>query len=91
MAQAIAFIDDQYVPATEAKISILEPTFNKSDVVYDTLSSWKGLIFRLEEHLTRFENSFRAMELNPPYTTTRCGASSASASTARAMTTLASP
>ena len=39
-AESIAFIDDQFVPISEAKISILEPTFTKSDVVYDTLSSW---------------------------------------------------
>ncbi|MBT3925902.1 MAG: branched-chain amino acid transferase [Rhodospirillaceae bacterium] len=66
-AESIAFIDDQFVPISEAKISILEPTFTKSDVVYDTLSSWKGYMFRLDEHLERFQNSYRAMQLKPPY------------------------
>ena len=67
MAESIAFVDDEFVPITEAKISIMEPTFTKSDVVYDTLSSYKGYIFRLDDHLQRFEASFRAMQLNPPY------------------------
>ena len=67
MAEAIAFIDDEFVPISEAKISILEPTFTKSDVVYDTLSSWSGYIFRLDEHLQRFKNSYESMEINPPY------------------------
>ena len=67
MAENIAFIDDEFVPVSEAKISITEPTFTKSDVVYDTLSSWKGYIFRLDDHLRRFEASYRAMQLAPPY------------------------
>jgi len=68
MAESIAFIDDEFVPVSEAKISIMEPTFTKSDVVYDTLSSCKGFIFRLDDHMQRFENSYRAMQLAPPYT-----------------------
>ena len=40
MAESIAFIDDEFVPISEAKISITEPTFTKSDVVYDTLAVW---------------------------------------------------
>ncbi len=67
MAESIAFIDDEFVPISEAKISVLEPTFTKSDVVYDTLSSSNGYMFRLDEHLERFQNSYRAMQLAPPY------------------------
>ena len=67
MADSIAFIDDQFVPVSEAKISIMEPTFTKSDVVYDTLSSCKGYIFRIDDHLRRFEASYGAMQLAPPY------------------------
>ncbi|MBI05752.1 MAG: branched-chain amino acid transferase [Rhodospirillaceae bacterium] len=67
MAESIAFVDNEFVPITEAKISIMEPTFTKSDVVYDTISSYRGYIFRLDDHLERFESSFRAMQLNPPY------------------------
>ena len=58
MAESIAFVDDEFVPITEAKISIMEPTFTKSDVVYDTLSSCKGYIFRIDDHLQRFEASY---------------------------------
>ena len=68
MVESIAFIDDEFVPVSEAKISIMEPTFTKSDVVYDTLSSCKGYIFRLDDHMRRFEASYRAMQIAPPYT-----------------------
>ena len=67
MAESIAFIDDEFVPVREAKISIMEPTFTKSDVVYATLSSCKGFIFRLDDHLQRFEASYSAMQIAPPY------------------------
>tara|TARA_Y100001970_G_scaffold35420_1_gene43790 strand:+ start:44442 stop:45341 length:900 start_codon:yes stop_codon:yes gene_type:complete len=68
MSEAIAYINDQYVPASEAKVSILEPTFTKSDVVYDTISATDRSIFRLEDHLDRFENSCKVMQITPPYT-----------------------
>ncbi len=67
MAEPIAFIDGEYIPANEAKIPILEPTFTKSDVVYDTISSTDDLVFRLDDHLDRFENSCQSMKISPPY------------------------
>lgn len=68
MAESIAFIDDEFVPISEAKISITEPTFTKSDVVYDTLAVWNKYIFRLDDHLKRFTNSYQEMQITPPYT-----------------------
>lgn len=67
MPEPIAFIDEEFVPASEAKVSILEPTFTKSDVVYDTLSATDRMIFRLDDHLDRFANSCAAMSLKPPH------------------------
>jgi branched-chain amino acid aminotransferase len=69
MVEGVAFVDGQYGPASEAKVSILEPTFTKSDLVYDTISIWKGLFFRLDDHMARFARSCDAMQLNPPYST----------------------
>jgi len=67
MPEPIAFIENNYVQASEAKIPILEPTFTKSDVVYDTLSATNRQIFRLEDHLDRFQNSCNSMQISPPY------------------------
>lgn len=67
MPEPVAFIDEKFVPASEAKVSILEPTFTKSDVVYDTLSATDRLIFRLDDHLDRFQNSCDAMAIKPPH------------------------
>jgi branched-chain amino acid aminotransferase len=67
MVQGVAFCDGKYVPAEEAKISILDPAFTRSDVVYDTATVWKGQFFRLDDHLARFFRSCEAMRLKPPH------------------------
>ena len=67
MGEPYAYIDDEFKKASEAKISILEPTFNKGDSVYDTVSVLNKMIFRLDDHLSRFENSCEQMEIKIPY------------------------
>ena len=66
MAEPYAFIDDEFKKASDAKISILEPTVTKSDAVYDTISVLNNKIFRFDDHLKRFKNSCEAMEINIP-------------------------
>ena len=67
MPEPYAFIDNIYKKASEAKISILEPTFTRGDSVYDTVSVLKNKIFRLSDHLDRFEKSCREMEIDVKY------------------------
>ena len=67
MAEPYAFIDDDFKKASEAKISILEPTFTKSDAVYDTISVLNNRIFRFDDHVNRFENSCNQMDISIPY------------------------
>ena len=52
----IAFIDGEYQPIGEARIPLLDWGFLRSDANQDTVSVWKGLFFRLEDHLDRFEH-----------------------------------
>ncbi|MDG2475088.1 MAG: aminotransferase class IV [Paracoccaceae bacterium] len=67
MPEPYAFIDNEFKKASEAKISILEPTVTKSDAVYDTLSVLDKKIFRFDDHLQRFKNSCADMEINIPH------------------------
>ncbi|MCO5965413.1 aminotransferase class IV [Sinorhizobium meliloti] len=55
----VAFMDGQYLPMSEAKVSILDWGFLHSDATYDTVHVWEGRFFRLDLHLDRF---FRGME-----------------------------
>ncbi len=67
MAKGIAFIGGQYVNADEAKISVFDLGFSRSDVVYDVVSTWKGYFFRLDDHIDRFLNSCSGMRIACPY------------------------
>ncbi|HEV8307291.1 MAG TPA: aminotransferase class IV [Methylomirabilota bacterium] len=67
MADGIAFIDGEYVPAHEARISIFDVGFTRGDAVYDTVSVWKGVFFRLDDHVARFLRSCGGMRLRCPH------------------------
>ncbi len=49
-----AYVDEQFVPIVEAKISILDWGFLHSDATYDVAHVWKGKFFRLDDHIDRF-------------------------------------
>lgn len=62
-----AFADGAYVPLSEAKISLFDWGFTRSDVTYDVVSTWQGAFFRLDDHLDRFFASLEKMRLTLPY------------------------
>ncbi|MBW2297556.1 MAG: aminotransferase class IV [Deltaproteobacteria bacterium] len=49
-----AYVDEQFVPIAEAKISVLDWGFLHSDATYDVAHVWKGKFFRLDDHIDRF-------------------------------------
>ncbi|MBG6208087.1 branched-chain amino acid aminotransferase [Labrenzia sp. EL_126] len=55
----VAYMDGQYLPMNEAKISVLDYGFLHSDATYDVAHVWNGSFFRLRDHLDRF---FRGMD-----------------------------
>lgn len=65
---AMAYFEGRYMPLGEAKLSIVDPAITKSDIVFDVVSSCERVLFRLEDHLDRFENSYRFVRINPPVT-----------------------
>lgn len=67
MADGVAFIDGKYVAADDAKISVFDLGFSRSDAVYDVVSTWKGMFFRLEDHVDRFLRSCAGVHIVCPY------------------------
>lgn len=65
---ACAFADGQFVAASEAKISIFDWGFSRSDATYDVVSAWQGAFFRIEDHLDRFFASLAGMRMQIGYT-----------------------
>ena len=67
MIKGVAFIEGQYVNGDEARISVFDLGFSRSDVVYDVVSTWQGQFFRLDDHIDRFLRSCAGMRLSCPY------------------------
>lgn len=67
MAEGVAFIEGKYIPSDEAKISVFDLGFSRSDAVYDVASTWKGLFFRLDDHVDRFLRSCDGVRIICPY------------------------
>ena len=62
-----AFIHGQYCAIDAAAIPIVDCGFMHADAAYDVVSASKGLIFRLEDHQDRFEQSCKSFRLCNPY------------------------
>ncbi|WP_164891517.1 aminotransferase class IV [Mesorhizobium sp. M5C.F.Ca.IN.020.32.2.1] len=63
----VAFMDGQYLPMSEAKISVLDWGFLHSDATYDTVHVWNGRFFRLNLHLDRFLGGVERLRMKLPY------------------------
>ena len=61
------FIEGDWKPLSEGKISLFDWGFTRSDVTYDVVSAWKGAFFRLEDHLDRFFASLDKLRMKIPY------------------------
>ncbi|MEM6304704.1 MAG: aminotransferase class IV [Pseudomonadota bacterium] len=62
----VAFQDGQYIPVSEAKISVLDYGFLHSDATYDTVHVWDCAFFRLEDHIDRFLGGVRRLRMTLP-------------------------
>jgi len=62
-----AFAEGDYVALSEAKISLFDWGFTRSDATYDVASVWTGAFFRLDDHLERFFASLHKLRLRIPY------------------------
>jgi branched-chain amino acid aminotransferase len=67
MLPGCAFIEDRFVPMADAKISVLDWGFLRSDATYDVVHVWQGRFFRLDRHLDRFHRSMQHLRLKAPY------------------------
>lgn len=63
----VAYMDGQYLPMKEAKLSVLDYGFLHSDATYDVVHVWAGAFFRLEDHLNRFFRGMEELNMSIPY------------------------
>lgn len=62
-----AYVDGQFVPIAEAKISLLDWGFLHSDATYDVAHVWQGRFFRLDDHIERFLSGMVKLRMSIPY------------------------
>mgnify|MGYP002386149093 CR=1 FL=1 len=62
-----AFADGNFCALADAKLSLFDWGFTRSDATYDVASVWKGAFFRLDTHIDRFFASLASMRLAIPY------------------------
>lgn len=67
-AEPIIYINGEYLPLPSARISPVDQGFLLGDGVFDVVSAWKGVIFKLDEHLDRFFDSLQAARLQTTLT-----------------------
>lgn len=65
--EGIAFLDGQYLPMSQAKVSVLDWGFLHSDATYDTVHVWDGRFFRLDLHLDRFFGGLEKLRMAIPF------------------------
>lgn len=61
------YLNGEYLPLVDAKISVLDRGFLFGDGVYEVIPSYHGKLFRLQDHLERLENSLNGIRLGNPH------------------------
>jgi len=67
----IAFVNDAFLPLSEARVSVEDRGFQFGDGVYELIRVYAGRPFRFTEHLDRLEQSARSVAIPVPYTRER--------------------
>jgi len=61
------YLNGDYIPLIEAKISVLDRGFLFGDGVYEVIPAYQGHLFHLSDHLQRLEKSLAGIRLKNPY------------------------
>jgi len=63
MNRAIVYLNGEYLPADQARISVFDRGFLFADSVYEVIPYYQGVGFRLQQHLDRLAYSLRAVRI----------------------------
>jgi len=65
---SIVYLNGEYLPLDQAKISVLDRGFLFADGVYEVIPAYGGHLLRLQEHFQRLQNSLDSIRLENPLT-----------------------
>ena len=60
------YLNGDYLPLDQAKISVLDRGFLFGDGVYEVIPAYAGRLFRLEQHLSRLDRSLESILMQNP-------------------------
>jgi D-alanine transaminase len=63
---SIVYLNGEFIPLAEAKVSVLDRGFLFGDGVYEAIPVYGGHMFRGAEHLQRLENSLDGVRIKQP-------------------------
>ena len=66
--ERVVYINGEFVPESQAKISVFDRGFRWGDAVYDVERTFQGKIFMLNEHLDRLYSSLAYTRIDPKLT-----------------------
>jgi branched-chain amino acid aminotransferase len=64
----LVYVDDEFVPKHEAKISVYDHGLLYGDGVFEGIRAYNGLVFKLKEHIDRLYRSAKTIMLQIPLT-----------------------
>ena len=62
MAERTIYLNGDFVPESEAKVSVMDWGFSGGDAVYEVTRSFNHALFRFEDHLSRL---YRTLASSP--------------------------
>jgi len=66
MAESLVYINGELVPESEAKISVFDHGFLYGDGVFEGIRAYKGVVFKLREHIERLYDSAKFLRIEIP-------------------------
>ena len=67
LPDSLCFLNGEYSPLRDARISVLDRGFIFGDGVYEVLPAYGGRIFRFTEHMDRLDRSLRELRIANPH------------------------
>lgn len=67
MSESIVFLNGEFLPLSQARVSVLDRGFIFGDGIYEVIPVYARQMFRIDEHLQRLHNSLDAVRITNPY------------------------
>ncbi|MGZ8927232.1 MAG: D-amino acid aminotransferase [Methylobacter sp.] len=71
MDNKTVYLNGQYLPLCDAKISVMDRGFLFGDGIYEVIPSYSGKMFHFQDHMERLENSLASIRLPNPHDRTQ--------------------